>query len=183
MCSECNENIIINNSKIIDYATNGMRTDFLDIFLSSQCSFFVGNPSGLDSVASIFRTPLLSINVIPLEHATTYLQNCIFIPKKLWLVDEHRFMKFGEIFESGAGRFLHTEMYEEIGVEVIENTHEEIEDVVLEMEARMEGSWIDEKEYDELQRKFWDIFPKSDLQGKFRARIGTSFLKRHQDLL
>ena len=171
------------DSRIIDYATNGMRYDFLDVFLSAHCKFFVGNPSGLDSVATIFRAPLLSINQIPIEYTQTYLNNHIFIPKRLWLINEHRFIKFSEIFESGAGRFLHTEEYEELGVEVIENTPEEIEDAVLEMEARLNGSWMEAKEDEKLQRKFWGIFPKSELHGKFRARIGTTFLNENYDLL
>ena len=171
------------DSRIIDYATNGMRYDFLDIFLSAHCKFFVGNPSGLDSVATIFRAPVLSINQLPIEYAQTYLNNHVFIPQKLWLPNERRFMKFTEIFESGTGRFLRTEQYEELGVEVIENTSEEIEGAVLEMEARINGNWQCDREDEALQKKFWEIFPKSELHGKFRARIGSIFIRDNRDLL
>tara|TARA_Y100000294_G_C8416510_1_gene281028 strand:+ start:121 stop:399 length:279 start_codon:yes stop_codon:yes gene_type:complete len=92
-------------------------------------------------------------------------------------------MKFTEIFESGTGRFLRTEQYEELGVEVIENTSEEIEGAVLEMEARINGNWQCDREDEALQKKFWEIFPKSELHGKFRARIGSIFIRDNRDLL
>ena len=170
------------NSRIVDYACNGMRTEFLDIFLSANCRFLVTDPSGIESVSMIFRVPLIHVNMVPLELTSTYVKDCLFIPKKLWLKNEHRFMTFREIFESGAGRFYHTEKYENSGIVVVQNSPEEIEDVVLEMEARLNGTWIDNSELDSLQEKFWNLFPQSELHGRFRARIGTSFLQRNLDL-
>ena len=35
---------------IIDYAISGKRTDFLDIYLSANCRFFISSGSGIDSV-------------------------------------------------------------------------------------------------------------------------------------
>ena len=183
MGSLVNKSLDIHDSKIIDYATNGMRTDFLDIFLSANCRFFVGNSSGLDSVASIFRVPLLTLNEAPLEYAMTYLKNTIFIPKKLWIINERRFMKFSEIFESGAGRFTHTEQYNELGLDVIENTPKEIKDAVSEMEARLDNLWLENKEDEKLQKRFWELFPRSELHGKIRSRIGAAFLRQNIDLL
>ena len=183
MGSLVNKSLDIHDSKIIDYATNGMRTDFLDIFLSANCRFFVGNSSGLDSVASIFRVPLLTLNEAPLEYAMTYLKNTIFIPKKLWIINERRFMKFSEIFESGAGRFTHTEQYNELGLDVIENTPKEIKDAVSEMEARLDNLWSENKEDEKLQKRFWELFPRSELHGKIRSRIGAAFLRQNIDLL
>ena len=175
--------LISQNTRIIDYANNGMRSEFLDIFLSVNCRYFVSASSGMNAIPIIFGVPLLVINLIPLEYIPFNQEETIFIPKKLWFIDEHRFMKFGEIFESGAGRFLHTEQHEKMGVEVIENTPEEIRDAVLEMEARLNGTWEEEKENDELQRQFWEIFPRSELHGKIRSRIGADFLRHYSELL
>ena len=183
MGSLVNKSLDIHDSKIIDYATNGMRSDFLDIFMSANCRFFVGTPSGLDNVASIFRVPILSVNTIPLEYTQTYLMNSIFIPKKLWLIDEKRFMTFEEIFQSGAGRFIHTDNYKELGLEVIENTSEEISDAVLEMEARVEGSWVEDRGDEKLQKRFWELFPRSGLHGTIRSRIGAAFLHQNIELI
>jgi putative glycosyltransferase (TIGR04372 family) len=92
-------------------------------------------------------------------------------------------MTFGEIFQSGAGRFIHTDNYKELGLEVIENTPKEIKDAVSEMEARLDNLWSENKEDEKLQKRFWELFPRSELHGKIRSRIGAAFLRQNIDLL
>ena len=182
MGAKVTQSIIVNNNRIIDYATNGLRTEFLDIYLSANCSFFVSSPSGLDNIPKIFRKPVLHVNYLPIENAHTWDPRDIFIPKKLWWTDKGRFMTYNEIFNFGVGRFLRTEYYKDYGLEIIENTPDEITSVVIEMTERLNGNWQATNEDDELQRKFWDIFPKSELHGKIRSRIGAEFLRYNRDL-
>ena len=52
----------INNEKFIDYATLGIRTEFLDIFLAANCEF-LSTGSGLDSVSRIFNKPRLEYQI------------------------------------------------------------------------------------------------------------------------
>ena len=92
-------------------------------------------------------------------------------------------MSVQEILGSGAGRFLKGEQYENMGIELIDNTSEEIMDVVDEMDMRLEGRWQTTEEDEELQARFWSYFKSSDLHGVIRARIGTKFLRQHQELL
>ena len=92
-------------------------------------------------------------------------------------------MTFTEIFKSGAGKLLHTEQYEKLQIELIENTPEEIADATLEMHERLNGTWETNEEDEELQKRFWEMLPKSELHGEFRARIGTEFLRQNQELL
>ena len=93
-------------------------------------------------------------------------------------------MKFKEIFASGAGRFLQTALYEKLGIELIENTPDEILDVSMEMQQRLSDTWETTEEEEASQMRFWDMFPKSELHGdEIQARIGASFLKQNQDLL
>ena len=54
-----NKNLVSNNPMIVDYATNGMRTDFLDIYLGLKASFVISTASGWDTVPAIFRRPIL----------------------------------------------------------------------------------------------------------------------------
>lgn len=181
----------ISHRMIIDYATNGMRSDFMDIYLSAKCSFFISTGTGIDQVAAIFRRPYMYVNLVPIEDAHTWSRCHIFIPKKHFLVRARRFMTFREIFESGAGQFGFTFQYEENGIELIENTPEEIVDVTLEMENRLNGTWQTSEEDEELQKRFWDVFPtkaiclyrKTPLHGAVRARIGTKFLRQNKELL
>ena len=177
------ETLEMNNPKIIDYATNGMRSDFLDIYLSGNCEFYIGDSCGIAQVVEVFRRPVALANYVPLEFIRTWNSQDIFIPKKHWLMEEKRFMTFREIFDSGAGRFLKTHQYEEMGIELIENTPHEIRDLALEMYGRIAGTWESTEEDENLQEKFWTVFPKSELHGRIQSKIGTAFLKENVELL
>ncbi len=176
------EPLKITNPMIIDYGTKG-RNEFLDIFLGAKCHSYIGDPCGIHAIPMIFRRPLAIVNMIPLEYTPTWASNYLFIPKKLWLREEHRFLTFGEILDSGVGRFLRSEQYEQIGVEVVENEPEEITALAVEMDERLKGTWQTTKEDEELQRRFWSLFKPSELNGMFLSHIGTEFLRQNRELL
>ena len=172
------------NPKVVDYATR-YRTDFLDIYLMSKCQFVLGSPCGITHVAyDLFRKPIAWVNATHLEFMWTWNPSVMYIPKKYWLRDERRFMRFREIFETGVGRYSYTQEYEEYGIELVENTSEEINDLVIEMDERLKESWQTTEEDEELQKRFWGYFPKSNLHGdEIRARIGSKFLRDNCELL
>jgi len=172
------------NPKIIDYATK-YRTDFLDIYLSAKCRFFLGSGSGIDEVPKIFRRPEAYVNFIPIEVIHTWSPVVVLIPKKLWLRRERRFLTFREILDSGIGRFGKEEsgQYEKLGLDIIENTPDEISDLVIEMDERLKGVWRSSEEDEDLQRRFWSLFKPSHLQGKIVSRIGAQFLRQNSQLL
>ena len=58
--------IKIKNDKIIDYSFSKFRSDFLDIWLMSQCDICFTSGTGLDDVALAFRKPILNVNLIPM---------------------------------------------------------------------------------------------------------------------
>lgn len=176
------EELNSNNPRIIDYATRG-RTDFLDIYLSANCRFFLSSSTGIDAVAMIFRRPLAFVNLVPLEYALTWGPNDLFIPKKLWLLEEGRLLTFREILDSGIGRFLSSEQYEQLGIEVIENEPEEITALVVEMDERLNGTWETTEEDQDLQSEFWSLFNSSELHGRIVSRIGAEFLRQNCHLV
>jgi putative glycosyltransferase (TIGR04372 family) len=167
--------------RIVDYATR-YRTPFLDLYLSAYCLFFVGSGTGMNAIPMIFRRPVVLVNFIPLEFAPTWSAHDLFIPKLLWLRAEQRYLSFREILESGLGRSLR-ERYDERGIDVVDNTAEDITAVSLEMEERLRGTWQGASEDEKLQRRFWELWRPSDLNGVFRSRIGAAFLRRHASLL
>lgn len=176
------EPLKVSNPKVIDYATNH-RTDFLDIYLGAKCSFYLGDSCGFSAIPMVFRRPLAVVNMVPLEYAPTWCSNYLFIPKKLWLRKEGRFLSFQEILGSNIGRFLHSGQYEELGIEVIENTADEITALVIEMDRRLKGEWQPAKGDEELQKRFWALFKPSELNMVFRSRIGAEFLRQNEELL
>lgn len=170
------------NPKVIDYATNG-RNDFLDIYLCANCKFFLASPSGLSSVPLIFRKPIAWSNIVPLEYVPSWDSRGVLILKKIRRRNDGHLLTFREILDSGAGRFLHTEQYDEMGLEVVDNTPEEIAALAIEMDERLSGARRDTPEEEELQRRFRSLFRKNDLHGEFMLKVGSDFLKQNEGLL
>jgi len=183
MGAHVNKALKSNDPKIIDYATKGYKTDLLDIYIPARCHFFISGNTGLDALPVIFRRPLILVNLLPLEMVRGWLPNNLRLFKKHWLKEEKRFMTFREIIKSGAGKFLHAEEFDKQGIELIENTSEEIRDVVIEMDERLKGTWETTEQDEELQRQFWSLFKPNEFNSVFRCRIGAKYLQQNKDLL
>ena len=185
-----NQPLKSSNPMIIDYASNG-RTDFLDIYLSSRCAFFICTTSGLEKVPMTFRRPCAYVNYLPLDHLPTWGPKDLCISKRLWQRDEGRYLTLEEIISSDIAIFNHMDLYEENGIEVVENSPEEITDLVIEMDERLNGTWETPVEDEELQNHFWSLYKNSDIQASPRgalsaevmfSRAGASFLRQNRDL-
>jgi len=168
---------------LIDYACSGMRSDFLDLYLSSKCHFFIHSECGLGAVARLFRKPAVCVNQIPMDYMIVWDPNYLVICKKLWLKAEKRLLTFREILKSGIGRLFESGDYVKRGIEIIQNTPEEIRDVSEEMLERLAGRWKIDDEQEALQRRFWSLYETNDLHGVIRARIGSKFLMQNKNLL
>jgi len=121
--------------------------------------------------------------LIPLEYAPTWGAEHLFIPKKLKLIRKKRLLSFREILSCEIGRFCYSRQYEEAGIEVIENTPEEITALVVEMDLRLKGQWQEKEEDEELQRRFRGLFMDNKINRVFRSRIGAEFLRQNKGLL
>ena len=71
---------------------------------------------------------------------------------------------------------------------LIESTPEEIKAVVIEMVERLAGTWQSSKNDEELQARFWELFPaqlekEAFGHGEIRSRMGTDFLRKSKNLL
>ena len=179
-----NETLETANPMIIDYASTA-RSDFMDIYLCAHCSFFLGGNGGLNAVPRIFRRPVLSDNFVPLalDNLLTLYPGSLLIPKKLWHREMHRFMTFKEFLEIPRGNWGWARHYERIGVDVVENTPEEIYAVAMEMDDRLQGTWRAAEEDEELQQRFWSLLKIREPTEEFRPRMGAEFLRNNRELL
>ena len=92
------ESMNVDHPMIIDYATNGMRSDFMDVYLGAKCAFCISNGTGYDALPYNFRRPVIFVDHVPLMAIDTYNENVLITTKKHWLRKENRFMTFQEIF-------------------------------------------------------------------------------------
>lgn len=169
------------NPCIIDYATK-YRSDFMDVYTIAKSKFFLTSTSGVFHVAQAFGVPVAAANWIPLEYQLL-CDHDILILKKWWSVEKKRFLSIREILDGNMDRFHRNEDYIKAGVEVIENTPEEILGLAKETNARIDGTWVANEEDEELQKRYRNIFPPGHYCYGFPSRIGADFLRQNKELL
>ena len=103
-----------------------------------------------------------------------------------------------DIFSSGVAFAALTKNYEEKGIELIDNSPEEIKDIAIEMAERLELKNKLNSEDEKLQKTFQSLFasnfkdsnyrkaiedPFYKIHGEIRSRFSTKFLRENKDWL
>ena len=174
-------------NQVIDYAHCDVRSDWMDVFLSAQCRFFIGTSTGLGVIAMAFGAPTVKTNYLP-WNALWLSSKDLFLPKLFWSLREKRNLTFPEILSSPLSSGIDQSSYDKLGVEILENTPEEINDIVLEMLMRIDGKLTYSASDERLQKQFQSLtaacgtFPAAkDLT--INCRMGNAFLGKHATLL
>ncbi|MBF0343538.1 MAG: TIGR04372 family glycosyltransferase [Nitrospirae bacterium] len=170
------------HSRIIDYAHSAFKNDDMDIFLTASCRFFIGCSSGLHTVAFAFGIPVVLVNLVPM-HPISYGINDISITKIIYNESEKRFLNFREMFLPELNDDNSIMLFDNIGCVYVDNTDEEIREIIIEMLDNLEGKAVYSKEDELLQAKFKSLIPMNSLGYASKARIGRNFLKKHKQLL
>ena len=174
------------NPMIIDYATKA-RSELLDLYLAANCEFFVASSDGITLIPVAFRRPVVHVNVVEIinefyQFGVTWSRHDLWIPKILWLRSEGRPVTFREMIrwkeEIKYGAWIRSAR----GIELVDNTADEIKAVTIEMHERLQGTWEPDPEDEELQRRFWSIYDPTGDYRVPRARIGADFLRTNLDL-
>jgi len=183
------EPLLSNHPRVIDYATNGMRTEFLDIFLGAHCAFAVSTGSGWDEVPTIFRRPQIWVNFLPIADPAPVSQTLTIFPKILLDRDSLEVLTLQQLTERGAARLCHTQAYKDTGVVIRDLSSEELVDAVTEMAQRVKGTFIETPEQIEMQAKAKHILsthPKLQPSPNYypiRAQFASCFLSRYPNFL
>lgn len=176
----------------IDYASN-YYDELLDIVLAQKCKFFVGDGSGIIYTPMYMNVPLAIKNLVPVFRECGPMPsnpNNLFIFKKYFCKSENRYLPIREMMQIDKKiGDMGSKGYIQQGIEVVENSAEEILDLVVEMNERLDGTWVEKPEDIELQDKFQKLFREWCEQqhyqegGIIRMRVGTLFLKKNSYLL
>lgn len=175
---------------VVDYA-HDFRTPFMDVYLSSKCRFFISNMSGIQALPQLFSKPLVCLDVSLLTTRNNFLtlttrKRDLAIFRKFWSVSRNRYLTMYEMLAYETDDGLHEGIsagtfwaYTKEGIVPVNNTPEEIDDVVQEMVARLNGTMIYDEEDERLQRRYWDIIEQYPLKQNFpfQWRVGAKFLK------
>lgn len=191
MGAKVNATLASGDKKIIDYASNGMRSDFMDIYLGAKCHFCLSTSAGWDAIPMIFRRPIAFTNSVPLGYFFTFLPHSLVLTKKHYSLKDNKHLTLDEIFRSNLGFCLHATDYEDKQIRLIENTPEEIRDLCTEFEERLSGTWVSVEQDEKLQKRFWEVYPVNSvdsqnhkpLHGRIHQRYSTHYLRKNPQWL
>jgi len=172
---------------VIDYAHNDVRSDWMDVFLCAQCRFFIGTSSGLGGISIAFGARTVQTNHLP-WNGLVFLSSDLFLPKLFWSPQESRLLTFPEIMSSPLSAGVVQSSYDRFEVEILENTPEEINDIVLEMLMRLDGQLTYSVSDRRLQKQFLSLTAVSNTSVGAKdlmvnSRIGKDFLRKYATLL
>jgi putative glycosyltransferase (TIGR04372 family) len=160
-----------------DYALSDVRSNRMDIFLFSQCRCFVGVSSGPVLTPVLFGVPVVMTNFVPMS-GRPHAGNCLFIPKLLWLRGERRYATFHEVLSTNLGRMFTSHGYEQKKIDIIDNSPEDIRDVVAEMLDRLDGNAMYSEEDEKRQGSITDLYKKYSGYGDM-GRMGKAFIQNY----
>jgi len=184
MGAHVNKSLKSKNPKVIDYASNGMRSDFMDVYLASICEFVISTGNGADALpVTCFRKPCVFVNYVPILNLFNPKSHSLSITKHHFSPIKNKNLTFKEIISINVGDCLSSDCFEQKGVILIENTPEEICDISIEMSQKLSDSWKPMNIDKSLQTKFWDIFKNHKSfndkihHEKIKATFGSNFLR------
>lgn len=174
-----NKPINFSHEKMIDYPYSRHRNAFLDIFLIAYCKFIVsGGLSGICSAATIFDTPILTVNLAECGYLP-FTKNCLYTPKKYKHSKTGDYLRFKDAVK--LGRFWLNPTAS--GLDIEEASSQEILEATQEMLARVEGKFKYSSESERLIQAYHKIWRESDVHGNHvKTPIAISWLKNNQTL-
>lgn len=168
---------------VVDYAHDALRSDWMDVFLCAACRLFVGTSSGLCNVASVFGRPSCLANLAPLSTVLPYGANDLGIPKLIYSVKEDRYLAFGEAFAAPLSNFRFSNLYEEAGIRVEENSAQDIAALIVEALDRLDGTAMYTAEDEERQARFKALMRPRHYSFGAPSRVGRDFLRTHEQFV
>jgi putative glycosyltransferase (TIGR04372 family) len=165
---------------VIDLATRYQHRDWMDVFCIAECRFLLATTSGPHNVADAFGTPIVGTNWFALGY-WPLSKNDIFIHKLLRDQKSGRILSLEESLRPPLFGAWEPMLYERMGIEVLDNSAEDILAATEEMLSRRQDGNAPSAADETRQRRFRDI--ADPYQVGLSARPGQDFLEHHPELL
>jgi len=168
----------------IDYAHLDVKSEWMDVFLCASSKFFLGSSSGLAAVASVFGISNAIANIaLPFSGVLFYGPEDIGIPKLIWSEKEKRYLSFKEVLSSPIANFRYSDLFATNAIQVVENSPEDIKEVVIEILDKIEGKLKYSEDDERLQARFKSLMNPSNYSYGAISRVGRCFLRKYEYLL
>ena len=183
----------INLPNCVDYAME-YHSDLMDLWLLEKCKFYVGNLSGIVTLAQIHGVPTVYIGVAEFgkHQSVPYRSDDIYVPKKVYSKKEKRFLFFTEMWDAEVAAKSQIKMahyYQEQELEFVECSQEEVREAIIEMNEKIDGTYVEDLQEKELQERYHTLLDswieKNGYQDFYfwRGNISGSFIRKNAFLL
>jgi putative glycosyltransferase (TIGR04372 family) len=166
--------------RLVDYARSEQKSDWMDIFLASQCNFFLGGTGGLAQLPQAFHRPLAASDFPP-GCEMLYSPGDLWTPQLLFSRPLDRFLTFSEMLSPPYAYMENVSIFALHQVEFVKNTSDEVLELTREMLECLNGTISYTPDEEERQERYARA-GGSNL-GKKLPRVGRYFLKKHEALL
>ena len=166
--------------RVWDYARSPERSERMDVFLLSSCRFFVGTNSGVSYVPPVFGRPCLYTNWCALDHRPWWSDN-LLIHKNIRKRGSGDLLPYSQLIPPPFGHVESVEFFHRNGLDLVENSPEELMEAVEEMIQKVEGKRVSGKKYLQDVETYRQISVASG--GYPGPSICETFLSRYPQLL
>ncbi len=130
----------------------------------------------------MFSRPIVFLNWICISNLLRFVNYGIFIPKLYYSEKENRYLDFFDMFHGPLKIVSTFDQISALQIRIIENSEEEIREVVEEMTLRLTGKWISSDADTRRQYDFWRL--NNQNESHFSTFfVGSRFLEKLEDLL
>ena len=137
----------LSNTKFIDYPFEDSQSDFLDIWLFSNCDGCISTGTGIDYLSWAQGIPSLVVNYIPIKYALTFF-NTITVPKKLYWEKNLKELTLQEYFDNS---FFTTNEYKLKGIDIKDLSEDELLQAVIEFIDYLDGKVNNDEKIKQLK--------------------------------
>jgi putative glycosyltransferase (TIGR04372 family) len=190
-----NKKLDINHSKFLDYPFSSLGSDFLDIWLMANCKFCISSSNGLECISDIFNKPILFVNASPIGHINSWSKGSIWTPKIIVNTKTKKPISLQDqinnklicLAECDKLNMTYSEYLESLGMEILNNSEELIDNSFMEFIDKLENKWDESDAYNKRQSVFWrtlilwEHFPNyhNEHIDNVHGSLSDSFIKEH----
>ena len=117
---------------VIDYPFSAFKSDLMDVYLISECRFYVGCCSGILDVARLFQKPLIMPNLVSWTYGYPPKKGDLSITKHVYSYSKMRFLSIKEMFDGSWSMQEECGSFVRENYKMYENSPEEIRALICE---------------------------------------------------
>ena len=179
MGNVANKKFKLDHKWVVDYPFSGHVSEILDIYYLYNCNFVLTTACGIDEIAAVSRKPFVQSSIAPVGSINYRANKNFLIFKKYFSKIKNRELFLSEVFQNNSAFYQRSNLFEENGIELIENNSEDIFDLTSECLNYIENQGnlnVKTNLETQLQNKFWEIYYNG------RRNASNNFFKTNYDL-